>query len=192
MKRAIVLLVCAFVVGVVRAEPDACAARWSVEGLTLGGELGVTRSTLEAAGAKPGRVTVRASYFSQPIQRSDKCSFELGGQGKSPEKAIVDRITFVQPTPQGGGDAFLNGWLARWGEPTHRTTRRDDQRVGAISEAWVWLDVGCDIRAVVLVRREITPRGAALRYGSVELQRVSSIVKDLDAFERTADKLGGL
>lgn len=180
------------VAGAAFADGDECATRWRVEGISLGGSMEQTRSSIAAAGAKPGRVASKATSFTQPLRRADGVSFELGAQGKDESTATVDRLVFVRPTPEGGGDAFLSHWKEVWGEPAQRTTQRDVDRVGAISEAWIWLDVACDVRAVVLVRREITPRGAVLRYGTVELRRISSIAKELEGLERTADRLTGL
>ncbi len=192
MRRRALVILSILAEGSALAGSDECATRWTVEGIALGGSMEQTRSSIVAASAKPGRVSSKASYFTQPLRRADQASFELGAQGKDENAAVVDRLVFVRPAPEGGGDAFLNHWKETWGEPAQRTIRRDDDRVGAISEAWIWLDFACDIRAVVLVRREITPRGAVLRYGTVELRRVSSIAKELEGLERTADRLTGL
>lgn len=174
------------------ARAAECESRWGVEGVALGQSLGAARAALEGAGHKAGRVRGSGTRPELVAALSGDRTLALVGSGGHGDSALLVSVTLVVPTPTGTGADYLAPRLSSWGEPTYRFDDRNGARADAWSEAAIWVDPSCDLRAVVLLRREITPRGTVLRYVATRIERLADLHRDLRLLERDADKLGGL
>jgi hypothetical protein len=172
------------------AEEVSCDQKWQQRGITIGQSLDRARERLVSLGGKVSRTSKRDDHVAIVAELTERERIEIGALA-STNSPVVEYIEFVELQPA-GGDQFLQSFEQLYGKPLHSVVRREQDRVGALSEARIWVDLECDRRVVALLRRELTPRGALLRYGALRVDRLSSLVQGLDSAERVGDRLAGL
>jgi hypothetical protein len=172
--------------------PGSCGERFTLESASLDESLSAARRRWEQLGFRVGRLEQDKGNGLSIRARKDRLQATLFATGGREETAALVRIVVVELAPEGGGDRFLASAEQRFGPPGQKLLQRDPKGSGMISEALVWTDHACDVRVVALVRRETTPTGAVLRYGAIELRRLSALVGELRDLERAADDLGGI
>jgi len=159
--------------------PPACDERWTVYGVALG-------ATMDEAGSRMSTLGARQRASDTPDTRQ---IWKMRGEGPA-ERVVVDAgvdgtsvgtLLQVVVKPEGKSAELLAGFEERWGAPGVSRHIVGGDRPGSMTEASVWIDQACDVKATLLVIKERTPLGFDVRRMGVRLERLIDPLAHLSA-----------
>lgn len=141
--------------------PEYCAERWSLRGVTVGAPIEAVGEIMSANDAKrlgsDDRDEPMIWEFQDKVSRGERLVVYADVEGRA-VRAVMSLVS--KPAPS--FPKVLEEYGSRWGEPElHRHVVGND-RADRLTEASVWVDRDCDVKATVLGIKERT--GAGFRF----------------------------
>lgn len=169
-----------------------CAERWVLKGVRPGSALDDADDALAALGARARDPEKRDGprrtvwVFRGEADRGERMVLDADAEG-----AAVAAVTLLVEGPERDFAEVLAEYTERWGAPAVDRFSVGGDRADLLTEASVWIDRDCNVKATLLGIKELTARGVELRKLGVRLERAVDPIGHLGPLRDEVWRLAG-